>query len=459
MFNKRSLKYSLVAVIIAFACILLALPVTAQEGSVINEDINKTAGDLEIPFGTTVNGDVALNVGNLTILGIINGNVNNNMGQVTVAGDVNGDVETNMGQILVNGNVSGNVKTRMGKIIINGSVGGNIDSDLGEAGVSGSVGGDVYSGFGELRITGLVAGNVNSNGGKIIIDGIVEGDVTLNQGVIELGPNAVVTGIVSVERGIVEKADSAMTGSIEIGEEMYFEENGRGETGPGYRFEGLDDSEHIIETVSSRIVEEVKKGLDDVTFIPRFSRDWNFNHFPFMNFYGNTTRGIINMLIMFALAALTYTLFPKHVKAAGAAITAKPGPVAGWGLLALVLAIPLMFVLVLTIIGIPLVIVEIILLAAAGILGYTGITSLLGGKIIEAASSKHVNPLGAIALGVLILGFVGLVPIIGGLVTVVIYVFAVGAALVTRFGTKNPEAETVVLANQPAETEKTESTE
>jgi cytoskeletal protein CcmA (bactofilin family) len=454
MHNKGLVKYYLIAVIMVLSCLLLALPVTAQEGSVINEDINKTAGDLEIPGGTTVNGDVALNVGNLKVLGIINGNVNNNMGQVTVDGDVNGDVETNMGQVLVNGNVSGNVKTRMGEIIINGSVGGNLESDLGEAGVSGSVGGDVYSGFGELRITGLVAGNVSSNGGKIIIDGIVEGDVTLDQGVIELGPNAVVTGKVYVRRGMIEKADHAMIGSVEIGEEMLFEESDRIETGSGYHFEGLDDSEHIIETVSSRIVEEVRRGLDDLPFIPGFNWDWSLKHNPFMNFYGNTARGIINMLIMFALAALTHTLFPKNVKAAGAAVTTKPGPVAGWGLLALILAVPLMFVLVLTIIGIPLVVVEVILLAAAGILGYTGITYLLGGKIIDAASSKPANPLGSIALGVLILGFVGMVPIIGGLVTVVIYIFAIGTALVTRFGTKHPEDEAVTFVEQPEETEK-----
>jgi uncharacterized membrane protein len=150
------------------------------------------------------------------------------------------------------------------------------------------------------------------------------------------------------------------------------------------------------------------------------------------------------MLIMFALAALTYTLFPAQVKRAGAAVSSKTGPVIGWGILALVLAVPLAILLAITLIGIPLIIVEAAIFAVAAILGYAGIAGLVGGKIIASASSKAANPLAAIAIGVLVIGLTAMIPIIGALVSLAVYTMAVGAALVTRFGSTGPE-EAVVM--------------
>jgi hypothetical protein len=110
----------------------------------------------------------------------------------------------------------------------------------------------------------------------------------------------------------------------------------------------------------------------------------------------------------------------------------------GWGLLAVALAIPLMVLLAITIIGIPLIIVEVALLAVAGILGYTAVSQLIGNKLAGAASGKPVNPIGAIALGVLIIGSLSMVPIIGGLLSLVVFIAAVGATLSTRFGSLPP---------------------
>jgi len=144
------------------------------------------------------------------------------------------------------------------------------------------------------------------------------------------------------------------------------------------------------------------------------------------------------MLIMFALAALTYTLFPLQVKVVGSAVSMKTGPVIGWGILAAVLAIPLMILLAITIIGIPLIFVEIIFLAVAVILGYTGIAHLIGNRVISSASSNPANPLVAIALGVLLIGLISMIPLLGFLVSLAVYILAIGAALATGFGRIRP---------------------
>lgn len=433
--KKVSMAMIFFILILAF-CFLQ--PVFAGDDSVINEDINKAAGNLVIPRNTTVNGNVTLNLGELSIFGVINGNVYSNMGQVIVDGDVNGNVEANMGQIIINGNVGGDVKARMGEVTIDGSIGGNLIADLGAVNVKGTVGGNIDSGFGELRINGAVAGDVNSKGGTVIINGIVQGDVILDQGVVELGPEAVVTGKISIGKGIIKKAETAIAGSVEITEELTVSELQKNANSEGYRFDGVDGN--FVENIIEEVTGAIDRSFRDVRFMPHMSRTrhWPFFQFPIMGSYGNVARGVINMLIMFALTALTYTLFPLQVKAAGNAVSMKTGPVVGWGILAAVLAVPLMILLAITIIGIPLIIVEIIFLAVAVILGYAGIAHLVGNRVINAASSNPANPLAAIALGVLLIGLISMIPLIGFLVSLAVYILAIGASLATGFGRIRP---------------------
>ena len=446
MFNKRSKKLLTgVLILVLILGAVVAGSAGAATETLINEDINKAAGNLEIPSSTTVNGNVTLNLGELTVLGVVNGNVHSNMGEVSIIGDVNGNVEANMGQVVISGNVGGDVKARMGEVIVDGSVGGNLTADIGAVSVGGNLGGDIDSGFGELIINGAVAGNVYSKGGNVVINGIVEGDVILEQGLVELGPEAAVAGRIYVGRGLIEKADSAIVGELEIGEELSADELNKtiSGTGPdsGYNFDGVDSN--IINEITEEVTGAVERTLREIGFMPH-RIGWSYHPQPFSGFYGGVARGVINMLIMFALAALTHTLFPRQVKRAGAAVSAKTGPVVGWGILAMVLAIPLAILLAITLVGIPLIIIEIIILVAAAILGYSGIVGLIGGKIIESASSKTVNPLAAIAIGVLVIGLIAMIPIVGALVSLAVYTLAVGAALVTRFGATGPE-EAVVM--------------
>lgn len=436
----KNLRFIFRAAVFILFMMLIVTPfnqAAAESEVVINEDIHKAAGNLQIPGSTTVNGDVTLNLGELNVSGLVNGNVNSNMGQVTIDGDINGDVEANMGQIIINGNVGGNVLARMGEVVVNGSVSGNLTADLGEVDVDGSVGGDIASGFGELRVAGVVGGNVESKGGKVVITGIVEGDVTLDQGVIELGPEAVVSGKVYVGRGLVNKSDTTIVGSIEIGEELRPSELQEHEPDNGYQFDGVDSD--FAERIADRVVLSIEDSLRRINLIPHGMRAPQWPFFPFTAFHGSVARGVINMLIMFALAALTFTLFPRHVRTTGAAVMEKPGPVIGWGFLAAILAVPLMIVLAITIIGIPLILIEIFFLAAAAILGYSGIVSLVGERVLGAATTSKLNPLGMIAIGVLVIGLISMIPVLGWLVSTAVLILAVGAALVTRFGTNGRE--------------------
>ena len=422
------------ALLLSLALLLLAGSAAAQE-NIIEGDINKAAGSLEILRGTTVNGNVTVNMGEVLILGTVNGKVNSNMGQVTVHGEVNGSVEANMGQVLITGTVSGDVVARMGEVIVEGAVGGNVKAELGAVQIRGTVAGGVDSGLGELRIPGEVLGNVTSRGKIVNITGTVRGDVALSRGIVELGPESEVGGRIYVEEGMVKAAEGARAGSIEVVEELSEAEIDRLFRSHGYRFHGLDDLEDIGGILAT-VFERIGSAFSNIKLWPRGWRVYPWIS-PF-SWPGHVARGLLNMVVLFALAALTFSLFPRQVQSAGDAVISRPGAVIGWGLLALVLAVPLMILLAITIIGIPLIFVEMLALALAGILGYTGLSWLVGGKIVGAASASPVNPLGAIALGVLILGAISMVPLAGSLFSLVIFVLAVGAALATRFGSLGP---------------------
>ncbi len=436
MLEKQKPAIMCLALFTLALIILVASPGFASTMEIIDEDIDQAAGSITISEGTAVNGNVTLNMGDIEVNGVVNGDVKNNMGRIVINGDVHGDVSTDMGQLEVNGNVSGDVRTRMGDVIINGSVAGNLYGDLGKLQVDGTVGGDVESGFGELRIDGVVGGNVSSKGGNITINGLVEGDVTLGRGQVELGPDGSVDGHIYVDRGLIKKADSAFVGSMEIGEEL---------TRAELREEMKDDylverpRERMGERIADQVITRVNDIMRRISFLPQIGpgRDWQLFPTLFVGFYSNVARSMLNMLILFAFAALTHSLFPRQVKAAGDAISINAGPVIGWGLLTTILAVPVMVMLGLSIIGIPLILFVLMALAVAAVLGYAALTGLVGERLTYVASpSANINPLGAIAIGVLVIGLISMIPVIGWFVSWLIYAVAIGATLVTRFGTQ-----------------------
>ncbi len=400
------------------------------QGTVINENINKTAGSLEIPRNTTVNGDVTVNMGEIEIDGVVNGDVVSNMGKVSVYGDVNGNVNANMGEVVVPGRVSGNVDARMGSVTVDGDVGGNLKAGLGSVRIRGTVAGDVELELGDLQISGHVLGDVKSQGKIIRITGLVDGDVTMPRGIVELGPDAVVGGRVFVEQGLVEASPEARVGTIEVGEELTRREIDELFSG-GYTFRGIDNFINILPFTDGEFFRNF-----EFNFRPGHHRVFPF-YPPFMGWTGRLASQILGMIVVFALAALVYTLFPRNTNNIMEAVEQRTGPAILWGVLAVILAVPIAILLAITIIGIPLILVQFLLLAVAWILGYTGVSLWLGGRVLQSTFAGTSNPLGEIALGVLLLGIIGFIPVLGSLVGIGVFMLAVGAALSTRFGTED----------------------
>ncbi len=162
-------------------------------------------------------------------------------------------------------------------------------------------------------------------------------------------------------------------------------------------------------------------------FAPR--APWNH---PAWSIGWSIAQVIAQFVTFFALGLLLLALFPARLEGVTASLARSPGQSLLVGLLA-TLALPLLtFFLVVTLIGIPLVPLEIIAVAAAGIFGLTALSLYIGRRLpIRPERGAVVVQL---ALGTAIVVIVTHLPWLGCLVALAGWSLAFGAVLRTRFG-------------------------
>lgn len=151
-------------------------------------------------------------------------------------------------------------------------------------------------------------------------------------------------------------------------------------------------------------------------------------------------RRLWGILVNLVLAILVAALFPRPVDRLKAKIQAEAGLSALMGLLGYVVVAPLMVLFAITIVGIPLTFLLGIGLWAGRLLGYTAIVLIVGEAVLRWINRTSDRVL-VVALGVILLGVVTSIPLAGWLVSIVVSLVALGAAILTRLGTLAPESQ------------------
>jgi hypothetical protein len=105
-----------------------------------------------------------------------------------------------------------------------------------------------------------------------------------------------------------------------------------------------------------------------------------------------------------------------------------------WGILGYILICPLAILLAITIIGIPLIIVELVLVSVAVTMGYIAVSQLIGKRFTKAIRKPNQPMIVEVIWGLLILFLVDLIPVVGPLVKCVVLTFGFGSAIVTKLG-------------------------
>ncbi|GAB6876780.1 hypothetical protein [Thermaerobacter litoralis] len=102
------------------------------------------------------------------------------------------------------------------------------------------------------------------------------------------------------------------------------------------------------------------------------------------------------------------------------------------GLVAMGLFYPAIFLVAITIVGIPVALAMVFVYALARLGGYMAVAMLLGRRI-----SAGRDPLLTLGVGVFALAFLRYVPVIGWLAGLVVASLSIGAVIQTRFGTRD----------------------
>jgi hypothetical protein len=107
-----------------------------------------------------------------------------------------------------------------------------------------------------------------------------------------------------------------------------------------------------------------------------------------------------------------------------------------WGILGFILICPIAILLAITVIGIPLIIVEMILVSIAMLTGYIAVSQLIGKKFMKAIRRPNQPMIVEVIWGLAILFLVDLIPVLGMTVKCLALTFGFGSAIITKLGKK-----------------------
>jgi hypothetical protein len=145
---------------------------------------------------------------------------------------------------------------------------------------------------------------------------------------------------------------------------------------------------------------------------------------------------LVSALATLVLLVVVAALFPAQIEKMLAYIDRGIIKSLSWGLLALLLVVPIIIMFVISLIGIPLIPLFLIVLAAAYVMGLAAASAFLGRKILQSLRAKGAALPWEILAGGLVLILVGWVPWVGWLVKLLLVLIGGGAVVATRFGTQ-----------------------
>ncbi|MFQ5937096.1 MAG: polymer-forming cytoskeletal protein [Acidiferrobacterales bacterium] len=314
--------------------------------------------------------------------------------RVTVSADVAGDVIAAGGRVLIERRVSGDVMAAGGVVEIRATVSDDVRAAGGVVSVSGHISGDaiVAGGVvslepgtsvdgrawltgGQVEVAGRIATELKAACGSIVVAGRVDGDVELLSDALEILPSARVTGNL-VYRG---RREAKISRGARIDGELSYQPLAVSTRGPA---------------------------------------PWR-------------SAGIVVLASLMLTGIVLFLCFPSFAVRAARTVETHPWQSLGLGLAVLVAGPIVAILLMVTIIGIPLAIILIALYVVFLIAGYlTGVLYVsdvgLRWALDSPRPSTGVRVVSIIA-GVLALGIVGLIPLIGGLVALLVLLVGLGA--------------------------------
>ena len=148
--------------------------------------------------------------------------------------------------------------------------------------------------------------------------------------------------------------------------------------------------------------------------------------------FGDQDRQLFTQLLSSAVILLVFLLFPLRMRIALDRVEKHPGLAALSGLVGAVATIPIAILLLVSIIGIPLLLLEAAAVVCGVWLGTGAIALLVGRRLCELVMPTSTpSPLVALILGLVVVSAAEILPVVGILVTVLLWLVGFGAAILS----------------------------
>jgi hypothetical protein len=263
--------------------------------------------------------------------------------------------------------------------------------------------GDVVSFGGDVVIEPEVAvtGNVVLFGGDLDVAGRIGEDIVMFGGNTTIQSTAVVDGAVAALGGNVDRKEGAVVrGSISRGR-------------------------------SNGTITPPTPPRAPVVRLP--NRSW-FD--VATGFVFDLARGVLVAIALAALGALTVAIWPQQIDQVNATAQAAALPSLGVGCLTQVVGATLILLLTIIICGIPIALIIALALTLAWLVGWIALGRLAGDKVLRALKRQEIVPVIAVVVGIILLALIGVVPVIGWFIALLVSTLGIGAVVLTRFGTR-----------------------
>lgn len=151
-----------------------------------------------------------------------------------------------------------------------------------------------------------------------------------------------------------------------------------------------------------------------------------------MGAFAEQDRRLLVKLASSAIVVLVFLLFPLRTRLALDRVERHPALAALTGAIAAAAVIPIAIMLCITIVGIPLIVLEIAALFAGVWIGTGAIALVVGRRLCELVMPRTTpSPLLALLLGLVVVCSAEIVPVVGWVVTALVWVVGLGAAVLS----------------------------
>ncbi len=312
-----------------------------------------------------------------------------------------------------------------GEVDINAAITGDVITAGGELSIGRRIEGDVMAAGGSVKIRGEVKDDVRVTGGDLNIDAIVGDDLAASGGSVTVSPGTTVGGEAWLAGG-----DVTMAGTI--GKNLKI-------TAGNIRLSGIVHGDVELEGGEIQILEGAQidgnlhyKSPRQASIAPSASIAGNVTYEEIEWDYSEHGFGILFSLTLIAAGILLFWLFPKFTLSSAERIASDPWKSLGVGI-GLFIATPVIAVILMTIVlGVWIGLSVLALYFIALLLGFLISCFFIGdrgAKLMKKEISTTGGRLISVTLVIILIGFISIIPVIGGLMLFVLLLLGFGACL------------------------------